>query len=93
MFKKISYKINVNTTISLCLRLPPNDSIIFYLFYRNNDTRKHNIIVFSESKGFTHHLKDIDIWQHSLPSLLTSLDGSSAIRELHTIIKIKINMD
>ena len=93
IFRKVTHTIDdIKTTNDLCVKEPPIDSQVLYLFYTNKDMMAHNDQVFSNPSGFTFCFEAIDI-QHCLllPSNKIPTNPNKTVG-LHECIKIKKGM-
>lgn len=77
---------------NLCLKKPPESSIIPYLYYTNPETSAHNNREFMKSTGPTFNFEAVDIRHHSLPSTFKIPDNPNKTAGLQTTIKVKKDM-
>ena len=92
-FRKEIHTIDdIKTINDLCIKEPPIDSRIPYLFYINKNMVAHNNQVFSNASGSTFFFEAIDIQHRLLPPSYKIPTNPNKIARLHKCIKIKKNM-
>lgn len=92
-FREASHTIEDMETINnLCLKQPPSNSLIPYLYYTKKDMIVHNKKEFLNAKGKTYHFEANDVQHPSLPPSYQIPTSPNLIAGLHTTIKVKKDM-
>ena len=92
-FRKATHTIDdIKTINDLCVKSPPIQTQIPYLFYTNKDRLAHNDQVFSNASGSIFCFEAIDIRHRLLPPAYKIPTDPNKTAGLHKCIKIKRDM-